>query len=580
MTDAELLALQTRVVALEESARQYAATSDSNLNRTRSDVALSRDAKSAAAASAGAAAASAGSVASAALTAADAATQITSIVNGAIYRGDWVIDTDYVVGDWVSHELQQWVAIDDSTAAEPGVDETAWEILPVVFAAPAALGVRPEAIERSSITLRINAAVEAAAEGKGKSTVIIGDTYDMTAPLVPRSGVLIQGVRSRRDGLKAAAGTNPFRMILQDETQTLEDVEIRGLKIDANTDNRPEHTDSQSPIHMLGPTGSKNLKLVDLDVGNASQTSMGIRAGGWEGVEFDDVKVHDLGLGLYHAVYLIRCGKINVRKYLAEDIGGSGFKCDGAGVATDEYVKIEDFTARRCDTALNLADIYYSQVSGFTAEDIVDYCISYSRQDDGPSQDHLLSNFIMRRAAIAMRYQGTTDFNAINGLVEDMSVAGARFRGAARGHIGFVKFKHNADQTVDPTGFRDIWVQDQGAPNTLVAAHCTHYSSVTSGTRLAYASDIAAANVLDIVKPRIIGNNWTNGGQTTEGLSFVSGYPQASEWRAYGTPNSVLTMPNWPSVDYADEAAAKAAGIVENGIFVDSTTGALRVQRT
>jgi hypothetical protein len=118
-TAEEILAATQAVAAAVVSDKAITA---SNLNRTRSDVALSKANRDAAALSAGAASASA-TTATTAKTAAEAARdEILAHQHGVVDRGVWVTETNYVVGDFVDDAGAGYVATQDNIALQPSAE--------------------------------------------------------------------------------------------------------------------------------------------------------------------------------------------------------------------------------------------------------------------------------------------------------------------------------------------------------------------------------------------------------------------------------------------------------------------------
>lgn len=126
-TEEEILA---EVQALAEAVSADKAVTSSNLNRTRTDVALSRANKDGAALSAGTAIAKAAEATTAAALTQALYDEIISSIDGVVDGGEWAVDEQYAAATWVYHNGGGYRSKVSNIAVEPGSagSESTWTL--------------------------------------------------------------------------------------------------------------------------------------------------------------------------------------------------------------------------------------------------------------------------------------------------------------------------------------------------------------------------------------------------------------------------------------------------------------------
>nr|WP_166682344.1 right-handed parallel beta-helix repeat-containing protein [Streptomyces sp. 846.5] len=192
----------------------------------------------------------------------------------------------------------------------------------------------------------IQAAVDAASKAGGGTVNLASGRFDITAPIIPRSNVTIQGQGSTGSGLTTlynALGTDMVIMV-DGRSGGLNNIIFRSFKVDCAL-SRTQRSYASDPgknygIYLTDTSASNDRVLFD-NV-QITQCLMGLQAKGTSDLTIRTSNIHDNGGVLYysHNVYLRRVSKANVQNSTLSD----GSTANGLNISYSDNITVQGST--------------------------------------------------------------------------------------------------------------------------------------------------------------------------------------------------------------------------------------------
>ncbi|MEV8545562.1 right-handed parallel beta-helix repeat-containing protein [Streptomyces sp. NPDC051572] len=261
----------------------------------------------------------------------------------------------------------------------------------------------------------IQAAVDAAYNAGGGTVNLASGRFDITAPIIPRSDVTIQGQGSTGSGLTTiynALGTDMVIMV-DGRSGGLNNIIFQNLKVDCGL-SRTQRSYSSDPgknygIYITDTSLSNDLVLLD-DV-QITQCITGFHSKGTSDLTIRNSNFHDNGGVLYysHDAYLRRVSKANVQNsVLSDDSTGNGLN-----ISYSDNITVQGCTiANNYFRGVRAANSSYVDVLSDTVSGNGDTGIIMNSETAGVDQFRIMSNTVTSNSVGI-----STSSNSSNGSV-------------------------------------------------------------------------------------------------------------------------------------------------------------------
>lgn len=275
----------------------------------------------------------------------------------------------------------------------------------------------------------IQAAVDAAHDAGGGTVNLASGRFDITAPIVPRSNVTIQGQGATGSGLTTiynALGTNMVIMV-DGRAGGLNNIIFRNFKVDCGL-SRTQRSYASDPgknygIYITDTSLSNDLVLFDnLQI---TQCLTGLHSKGTSDLTIRNSNFHDNGGVLYysHDAYLRRVSKANVQNStLSDDSTGNGLNISYS----------DNITVRGCTITGNYfrgvraANSSYIDVLGNTVSGNGDTGIIMNSETAGDDQFRIISNTVTSNlvgiSTSSNSSNGSVWYNTVSGNGTNLSI--------------------------------------------------------------------------------------------------------------------------------------------------------------
>ncbi|MEV6546341.1 right-handed parallel beta-helix repeat-containing protein [Streptomyces sp. NPDC051665] len=268
----------------------------------------------------------------------------------------------------------------------------------------------------------IQAAVDAAYEAGGGTVNLASGRFDITAPIIPRSNVTIQGQGSTGSGITTiynALGANMVIMV-DGRSGGLKNVTFQHFKIDCGL-SRTQRSYASDPgknygIFVTDTSASNDLVLFD-DI-QITQCLMGLHSKGTSDLTIRDSNFHDDGGVLYysHDVYLRRVSKADIENSILSDSSTA----NGLNISYSDNITVQNCTASsNYFRGIRAADSSNIDVLSNTVSGNGDAGIIMNSETAGVDQFRIIGNKVTSNSVGI-----STSSNSSNGSVWSNAVSG------------------------------------------------------------------------------------------------------------------------------------------------------------
>lgn len=265
---------------------------------------------------------------------------------------------------------------------------------------PATLPTVPTQVTTPTITVSvgqsIQSAIDQAAAAGGGTVKLNSGTYSISAPLVLKSNVTLQGVASTGSGLTTisnAIGTNLLYMV-DNHVGGLNNAILKNVKIDGRLERSDRNYTSDIGknygVMILDDGGAANNNVL-IDNVQITRCAVGLHVKGTTNLTIRNSNVHDNGgwPKYFHNVYLRRVSKVNVASCTLNDsYGGNGLNLSYSDNVTVQGTQANGNGFR----GLRAAEDTNVDILGCTANNNADYGIVINSEANGVQGFRLHNN--------------------------------------------------------------------------------------------------------------------------------------------------------------------------------------------
>ncbi|MFJ9154149.1 right-handed parallel beta-helix repeat-containing protein [Streptomyces sp. NPDC102270] len=268
----------------------------------------------------------------------------------------------------------------------------------------------------------IQAAVDAASTAGGGTVNLASGRFDITAPIIPRSNVTIQGQGSTGSGLTTlynALGTDMVIMV-DGRSGGLNNIIFQDFKVDCGL-SRTQRSYASDPgknygIFLTDTSASNDLVL--LDNVQITQCLTGLHAKGTSDLTIRSSNFHDNGGVLYysHNAYLRRVSKANIQNSTLSD----GSTANGLNISYSDNITVQGCTvSNNYFRGVRAANSTYIDVLSDTVSGNGDTGIIMNSETAGVDQFRIIGDTVTSNSVGI-----STSSNSSNGSVWDNRVSG------------------------------------------------------------------------------------------------------------------------------------------------------------